>query len=94
MLQKSSIRVDPSIPSIPRAERPPLFDLLLSLIDARVSHIDILETVGPGARGVPARQARHTSGHPRQRPLAAQAGSGRFPEAGAAGADSAATAVS
>lgn len=44
MLQKSSIRVDPSIPSIPRAERPPLFDLLLSLIDARVSHIDILET--------------------------------------------------
>lgn len=44
MLQKSSTRIGGSTPSAPKVERPPLFDLLLSLIDARVSHVDILDT--------------------------------------------------
>lgn len=44
MLVRSSTPVGKPIPTRPTVERPSLFDLLLSLVDARLSHVDILET--------------------------------------------------
>ncbi len=64
MLLKPAPTVHAPARSEPTVERPHLFDLVLALIDARVSHVDILDTEGAAEleRYYRARRAAHRAG--------------------------------
>ena len=64
MLLKPTATAQAPAPSEPTVHRPPLFDLVLALIDARVSHVNILDTDGAAEleRYYRARRAAHRAG--------------------------------
>ncbi len=68
LLKPAPTTVQAPARSEPTVERPHLFDLVLALIDARVSHVDILDTEGAAEfeRYYRARRAAHRAARDHQ----------------------------